>query len=440
MDFLAVIVVDGQPMGSAWATCVFLSQVRAAADVSAPVGYFRPRARTIRSNPPQAETRHKKTSGCERLTSVISKRTSLRCRGLLLAMVFLFVAAGAQAQQAKADLDRDGIPDGLEQALLQKFRPSFMISAADCDSLPAEFVPGRKSAVARERNGTIYGQVFVPVPPVQSANAPNAPGASPGEALLEIHYYDLWARDCGRMSHNLDAEHVAVLVRAGSLSSDHDAWKAVYWYAAAHENTVCDRSRIARAAGLKAEDHGPAIWISAGKHGAFFHPEDCNGGCGQDRCASAVALPPGKLINLGEPHAPLNGAVWIASGKWNLTDKMQTSFTPALLGQARFAEAGSSAGRSKDLFAAGVDSMLARQPNSSMQAVILASGSTLDGMDTSDDKTAAAVAIGAKHTGHALGATDGKVRGSLSRASRAVVHWFGRMAGGHKAKETNLPE
>jgi hypothetical protein len=361
----------------------------------------------------------------------MSAKTWLSCTSLLLAALFLSADAGAQTQIAKADLDRDGIPDGLEQALLEKFRPSFMISAADCDTLPAEFVSGRKRAVPRKRNGTIYGQVFSPQP--KSAKMPLT---STREALLEIHYYDLWARDCGRMSHNLDAEHVAVLVRASSLSSDAADWKAVWWYAAAHENTVCDRSRITRAASLNAEDHGPAIWISAGKHAAYFHPEDCKGGCGQDRCNPAVALPPGKLINLGEAHAPMNGAVWAASRKWNLAAKMQTSFTPALLGQAPDPGAGPAAG----IPAPGMDSMLVRQPSPSMQAVISASGSTLDGMDTSDDKTAAAVAIGAKHTGHALGATDGKVRGSLSRAGRAVVHWFGRMAGGNQTPKANSPE
>ena len=43
----------------------------------------------------------------------------------------------------------------------------------------------------------------------------------------------------------------------GLRASDADVkWKAVYWYAAAHENTVCDVSQIARAKTLHAEEHG----------------------------------------------------------------------------------------------------------------------------------------------------------------------------------------
>ena len=36
------------------------------------------------------------------------------------------------------DLDRDGLPDTLEEALIARFTPSFFVSANDCAGLPAE--------------------------------------------------------------------------------------------------------------------------------------------------------------------------------------------------------------------------------------------------------------------------------------------------------------
>lgn len=353
---------------------------------------------------------------------MIFTRNPISALQALLLFASLITAAAAQTRAMPAvDADHDGVPDPLEQALLEKFRPRFMISPADCAARPAEFVPGRRQAVARERNGTIYGQVFPPLATQLQRALPNS-----ASVLLEIHYYHLWAEDCGRRGHPLDAEHLAVLVRAKEFSGNAAEWKATWWYAAAHENTVCDRSSFARAASLDAEDHGPAIWVSAGKHAAFFHSADCAYGCGQDRCTDAEAMPQGKLINLGELNAPLNAALWMQSSQWNLAAKMQTSFTPALLNQMADSEAGTSV----DPFGAGVDFALARQASPSMQGLISAGGATLDGMDTSDEKTASAVALGAKRTGHALGATDGKVRGSLSRATRAVARWFHGKTGG----------
>src|SRR5436190_1600529 len=88
----------------------------------------------------------------------------------------------------------------------------------------SEFPP----AVAR--NGTIYGQVF----PRQGLAMP--------DRFIEIHYFHLWTRDCGRAGHPLDVEHVSVLVHADREDSPATDWNATYWDAGAHENTVCDVS------------------------------------------------------------------------------------------------------------------------------------------------------------------------------------------------------
>src|SRR5262249_21443771 len=143
----------------------------------------------------------------------------------LSVLLILLITPFANAQTVQ-DQDRDGLDDSLEQELLTKFLPTFMIASDDCDGLPAEFVAGSSKPVVAGKDGTIYGQV-----------SPHS--ADDSGTLLELHYYHLWARDCGRVGHKLDPEHVSVLV-AGNSSQPASEWRARYWYAAAHENTLCD--------------------------------------------------------------------------------------------------------------------------------------------------------------------------------------------------------
>jgi len=63
-------------------------------------------------------------------------------RKLLLVAMLAFALPLASAQlTATADSDRDGLSDALEGALLKQFEPRFLISASDCSSRPAAFVP-----------------------------------------------------------------------------------------------------------------------------------------------------------------------------------------------------------------------------------------------------------------------------------------------------------
>jgi hypothetical protein len=316
-----------------------------------------------------------------------------------LILSLLLVASFALQTQAPAftDRDRDGVPDELEQALLEKFRPTLLISAHDCDVLPAEFLAGSKSATVIRRNGTIYGQVFRPQVALSSGTT------------LEIHYYHLWNRDCGRMSHPLDAEHVAVLVRADSLGDPLDDWKAVYWYAAAHENTICDRSTIAAASTLGAENRGATAWISWGKHASYFSPEDCAGGCGRDRCENPVMPLTGQLINIGELGAPLKGAEWASSSQWVLAQKMRSAFSEEIV---------------KEMNDLGPERVPPHRSHARLQTVVSAGGSSLDALDLGRRKTSAGVSIGHVKTGSALSQSMVRVQGSLKKAVRASVRWI----------------
>ena len=219
--------------------------------------------------------------------------------------------------QISVDSDHDGMSDALEQALLLQFAPKFMVDPHDCSRLPAEFKANLQTPDVELEDGTIYGQVF----PVKSASA-NLPTA-------EIHFYHLWRTDCGPHSHPLDAEHVAVLVTASGPDQASAKWKALYWYAAAHEDTICDVSQITRASTIRAEQSGATVFVSPGKHASYLNEKLCRAGCGADKCLNLVALAPGKIINLGEPAHPMNGSVFIASKAWPLSTKMAVSNFPA---------------------------------------------------------------------------------------------------------------
>jgi len=247
--------------------------------------------------------------------SSISVRYSRQFVFAALWMLIALPLSGQIAGFTGADNDRDGLPDDFEQAILEKFRPTWKISTTDCDVLPAEFVPGIVNPTVKARNGTIYGQVF------------NRGSSSLGY-FIEAHFYDLWGTDCGYInSHLLDAEHVSVLIRVLDPSQPLSEWHASQWYAGAHEDTICDASQFGSAALIDAEDHGATFWIARGKHGAFFSPQACSiGGCGLDRCETATMTLSPSPVNIGELAVPLNGAVWTSSDQWPLAVKMRTDF------------------------------------------------------------------------------------------------------------------
>jgi hypothetical protein len=205
------------------------------------------------------------------------------------------------------DADRDGLSDALENALLAKYSPTFMINRDDCSVRPAQFVAGAESPTVMEEDGTIYGQAF-----------PRKGHA--GE--VELHYYHLWRKDCGEMGHALDTEHVSAVIQLGS---DVGGSRALYWYAAAHEDTVCDASQMTRAETIEAVDHGAKVWISAGKHASFLSESLCTHGCGGDRCEEMEPLKTKQIINLGELGMPMNGIAWLGSPEWPLSDKLRRS-------------------------------------------------------------------------------------------------------------------
>jgi hypothetical protein len=318
---------------------------------------------------------------------------------------------------AAADSDHDGMSDAVEQRLLEQFEPRFMVAEDDCSVKPAEFKAGLKTPQVETDNGTIYGQVF------PSAHGFPAMGTSGNGMTAEIHYYHLWRKDCGGHGHALDTEHVAVLVQSADPQSAATPWKALYWYAAAHENTVCDVSQIARASTLNAEDHGATVWVSPGKHASYLNKTLCQGGCGADRCGHMVPLAPPALINLGEPGFPMNGSTFIASTAWPLEAKMSASNFPQtqiarLEGLPSTDIAGFNPGRHP------AQGIIARS-SSTEQAIAGSGRDTGTAISLAEDSTGQSLAKAGGSTQNALSAAGGSTQRSLSRSYWHTVRALG---------------
>jgi hypothetical protein len=286
---------------------------------------------------------------------------------------------------------------------------------------PALFEEGVAKPTVVERDGTIYGQVT----PRERAKG--------GDAVVEIHFYDLWSVDCGRMGHPLDAEHVSVLLRAKTMDSPVEDWRAVYWFAAAHEATVCDASQMAAAKALDAEGQGATVWLSAGKHGAFLDETMCTQGCGGDRCVAMTPLAVARVINLGEPGAAMHGAVWARSAAWPLAAKMQSDFSGAAIARLERGE--------------GVPVEM-NGAHGSVKGTIYVANSVANGVGTSAANTGDALSTAGEKTGDALDDADANTEGALGKSAKATggalkksARAVGRFLhlGGDEGKEEDTP-
>lgn len=326
-----------------------------------------------------------------------------KMRYLCLFMLCLCPVMALAELSSRLDSDHDGLSDALEQSLLVKFAPAFMVGANDCSGVPAEFLPDSVTPRVEAEEATIYGQVF----PAETSTVERP--------RVEIHYYDLWQRDCGPHGHALDTEHVSVLVQASRADLSQATWTALYWYASAHENTVCDVSQIARASTIKGKDHGARVWVSPGKHASYFSSALCGGGCGADHCERMVRLRAGAPINLGEPGHPMNGSAFIASRQWLLAEKMATSNFPA-----------AAIARLNQLPETEIASFLpGRHP---VQGVIAVSSSTEESLATSGRNTSEALSSADDSTDRALARAKGSTVNALGRSYRKTIHALGSSA------------
>jgi hypothetical protein len=318
---------------------------------------------------------------------------------LLLAVLALLALSAAPAPALAQDGDRDGLADSLEQALLERFLPTFVLSADECDGLPAVMLPGARDPRVIGKDGTIYGYV---------TPRHRSPGVE-----VEIKYFHLWSRDCGRPSHTLDAEHVSALIQAPAIDAPLDAWRAEYWYAAAHEGTVCDASSGARAEAIRAAASGPYVYVSRGKHASYLARGHCKWGCGSDLCdAPGTPNPRTTPVNMGEPDAPLNGATWVQSARWSLAARLRTDFDPDL--RARL--------DGEPPLAVQVLTIGLRP----LQAPILGGDTGLDALIAAGDAATSAVTSAVEAASTAAASTGTAVGGALTRTAKGIAWFFNR--------------
>ncbi len=324
-------------------------------------------------------------------------------RFVLLLELLMFVAVpgswGISYGESPKDLDHDGLEDPFEQEILVRFLPEFRVSKAECAGLPAEFLPYSTEPQAVALNATIYGQVF-----------PVAPDGISG-SFLEVHYYHLWSQDCGRFGHDLDTEHVSVLLQSDSPKAPASRWKALYWYAAAHEGTLCDASNGAKATAIPGQDPAVTIWISSGKHASFLTKDLCQKvGCGGDRCEQMIPFSPSAVINLGEPGAPLNGAVWTASGSWPLAEKMKSDFDDSTRLKLERLE------NEEVVFVSG--------PPPPSKAVLLAGNKAIGALEKGQSVTEGALSTTSDQTGQSVNRGLSEAGGSIQRSLKKVGKWL----------------
>jgi len=204
-------------------------------------------------------------------------------------------------------------------------------------------------------------------------------------------------------------------VRASQSDTAQATWKAIYWYAAAHEQTVCDVSQIARASTLHAENKGAEVWIAPGKHASYLDERLCQRGCGADRCEAMVPLQSGRVINLGEPGHPMNGSLFISSSAWPLEFKMEhTNFPEEPVARLERLPPTEIA-----WFNPG------RHP---VQGVIAISSSTEGAIATGLADTASSVGVASDSTSDAISVAEDSTGGALGMSYHKTVHALGTSA------------
>jgi hypothetical protein len=121
------------------------------------------------------------------------------------------------------------------------------------------------------------------------------------------------------------------------------------------------------------------------------------------------------VIDVGELSHPANGAVWIASSRWPLEDKMQrTDFTATRIRRLEHLP--------------DTDVAWANPAKRPAQAAIYGGNSALNGIATGGRSTDTALVLANDSTGRALGKAQDRTGDALKKSYRNVIRAIGGAA------------
>ena len=241
--------------------------------------------------------------------------------------VNLNLAQLAETSNILGDNDNDGIDDNFEQAILDKFRPTWRFQEDDPNNLPVRMANSCNPQWLLQ-DGTIYGEVFRHGYSIQQILFCDSIVCT-GTHWMEIHFFEIWSDDHGCLGglfckHAWDQEHASArIIYSHNIPDcnpnwhpdneylwDASKWKVDLWRFFAHEGKPpCSKTETQT--GLWSS--GKEIWVSV-KHGTYKSAASCNGNlkcC--DTCWHPRAGRDPNPINVGQVGAPLNQCCWASN-------------------------------------------------------------------------------------------------------------------------------
>lgn len=220
-----------------------------------------------------------------------------------------------------SDNDSDGMDDGLEQILLNKFMPVFI--RFNDDGCPG---PSPTGATGNDTN-LVVCRIF-PIPPQYTeGSGVQLISLNPTEVVSEknlktgLVWYEptiiahcalLYGKDCGLTAHTADVEGFTFTLRyIGNIPGGwrYDTtlsnWTGMFIQTVSHAGTLCEKIETLPRLSPDFPNGSDSILASPDKHGNYLTVAKCNSGFLCDPACNGTKIEKTvKIINAGEENAP----------------------------------------------------------------------------------------------------------------------------------------